>query len=50
MIDVCLGSLVVSLDQHHLVAEMLVAEMLDTGLDCQLDAGELSSIARHAFL
>ena len=45
MIDVGLGYLVVGLDQHHSVAEVLKA-----GLDRQLDTGELPSIAAHSFL
>ena len=45
MIDVGLGYLVVSLDEHH-----SVAEVLEAGLDRQLDIAELPSIAAHALL
>ena len=45
MIDISLGYLVVSLHQHHPVAEVLKAS-----LDRQLDTRELLSIAAHSFL
>ena len=45
MIDVCFVYLVVGLEEH-----LSVAEVLKTGLDRQLDTGELSSIAAHALL
>ena len=44
-IGVCLGYLVVSLDEHH-----LVAEELEAGLDHQLDTRKLPKIAAHALL
>ena len=45
MIDVGLGYLVVSLNQHHSNAEVFKA-----GLDRQLDSRELLSIDAHALL
>jgi hypothetical protein len=45
MNDVGLGCLVVSLDQHH-----SVAEVLEAGLDCELHTAELLDIAAHAFI
>jgi len=45
MIDISLGYLVVGLHQHH-----PVAEVLEAGLDRQLDTRELPSIAAHALL
>ena len=45
IIDVCLGYLVVGLDQHH-----SVAEVFEASLDRQLDTGGLPSIAAHALL
>ena len=44
-IDICLGYLVVGLDQQH-----LVVEVFEAGLDHQLDTRELPSIAAHALL
>ena len=45
IIDVDLGHLVVSLNEHHSVAEVLQA-----GRDRQLDIAQLPSIASHALL
>ena len=45
MIDVGLGYLVVCLDQHH-----SVAEVLEAGLDRELHTVELLGSAAHALL
>ena len=45
IIDVGLGYLVVGLDKHH-----SVAEVLEAGLDRQLDTGELPSVGARALL
>ena len=45
MVDVGLGYLVVSLNEDY-----LVVEVLEAGLDRQLDTREILSIAAHALL
>ena len=45
MIDLSLGYLVVGLDQHH-----SVMEVLDAGLDRELHTAELPGIAAHGLL